>query len=440
MNERLETVARLSVVTLLFFLLPAAQLPTFGADTAPAELSAPLTLEQCILIALERNPQLVSSEQGVVGATASLTRARSSYYPQVTLGLAEAVSDDPSDGTERSEDASVVLRQTLWESGLRESVQETASRLRSAEYGYHSDVQSLVEQVATDYYGVLAADRLVGVAQAGVDSSEQHLKEVQARIKVGVSASVDEATAQDDLARAQLSLIDARSTAKVTLARLKSSMSVPQLTEVQLAQPAPAPLREIPALATALTTAEANRPDIASTRATVEASRKALRQAEIRRGPVADVSGQYDWGYTDWEARDASWDVALTLSYPLFDGSATKADVISARASLARSEAQLQAALDQLGLDVESALAELVRAEERVTATETSVAAAEARLRAAEGKYQQGVGILLEVTDARAALTTAQANQVQAAYDYRTALVGLDRVLGLLLPPEGEAE
>jgi outer membrane protein TolC len=153
---------------------------------------------------------------------------------------------------------------------------------------------------------------------------------------------------------------------------------------------------------------------------------------------VADISGRYEWGYTDWTRRDPSWDVALSLSWTLFDGYATQADITSARASLSRSEAQLQAVLDQVGLDVASALAEVERARERVTATAKSVAAAEARLEAAQGKYQQGVGILLEVTDARDDLTGAQADQVEADYDYRTALVGLQRVLGTLSAPEAE--
>jgi outer membrane protein TolC len=418
---------------------PRASAETGAADSA-SETAAPLTLDQCVLIALERNPGLTASEQSVVGAGAGLTRARSPYYPQLTLGLLEAVANDPADGTDRTEEASLVLRQTIWESGRRESVQESAARLESAEFGYASAEQSLVEQVATDYYGVLASDRLVEVAQAGVESSARHLEEVQARIEVGVSAAVDEATAQDDLARAELSLIDTRGLVRVARARLKTTMGLPQQTALHLAPPPSVAEEDLPTLGQALAAAEQNRPDILSVAAAVEASRNAVRQAEIRRGPVADVSGRYDWGYSDWARRDPSWDLALTLSWALFDGYATAADVDAARASLARSEAQLQALRDQVGLEVESALTEVERATERVAATAKSVAAAQARLRAAEGKYQQGVGILLEVTDARSALTSAQANQIQAAYDYRTALVALERVLGTLSPPESDVD
>jgi outer membrane protein TolC len=63
------------------------------------------------------------------------------------------------------------------------------------------------------------------------------------------------------------------------------------------------------------------------------------------------------------------------------------------------------------------------------------VAAAQARLAAAEGKYHQGVGILLEVIDARVAVTSALANQVRARYDHQTALVNLQWAIGTLAPP-----
>jgi len=86
-------------------------------------------------------------------------------------------------------------------------------------------------------------------------------------------------------------------------------------------------------------------------------------------------------------------------------------------------------------LEVEQALVEVERTRERLGASAKSVAAAEARLRAAEGKYQQGVGILLEVIDARVAVTTALANQIRARYDYQAALVGLQKATGTLAVP-----
>jgi len=405
----------------------------------------PLTLEECVVIALQNNPQITISEQGLITAQTRVTRARSSYYPQLSLSATEAVSDGRfdaagGDGTERQEEVDVVLRQTLWERGRADSVAESRAASEATQWQHAATLQGLVDQVAADYYGLLAAQQLVGVAEGGMESAQSHLEQVKARIEVGATAEVDAFPAEDDLARAELDLIDARSGVRLAAAALRNSMGVPQQTEFELAEAPPLEGTKRPSLEEALAVAQESRPEVLSSRASLRGSGKALNLAKIRRGPLVDVSGEYDWGYTDWEARDGAWDLRLSLGYPLFDGYSTEADEVAARAGLRRSEADLQRTLNQVGLEVQTALVSVERAWERVGASQKSVAAADARMRAAEGKYQQGVGIFIEVIDARTALTQAQASEVRAQYDYRTALVALDRALGTLRVPAVEED
>ena len=435
---------------LLAGILAAAAVAVTSAPCS-AELgipSRPLTLEECTAIALSRNPQITSSQQGVVGARAGLTRTRSSYYPQLSLSAVEGLTSRTSflslgggtfafGGTDTREDLDLVVRQTLWRRGRKESVEESKTSLRAAELDHASTIQGLVEQVARDYYAVLAAGELVAVAEAGVESARSHREQVKARVALGATADVEVFPAEDDLARAELDLIDARSNVRLALARLKNSMGIRPQIDLELA-PAPLPEEEgIPTLDRAVREAIESRPEVLAARASVRGSGSALKQAQIRRGPVADVIGQYTQGYTDWEARDSAWSLLLNVSWPLFDGYATKADETAARASLQRAEADLQRTANQVALEVENALVEVEGTWERVEASAKSVAAAEARLAAAEGKYRQGVGILLEVIDARVAVTDARASRVRAQYDYQIALVGLKRALGTL--PAGKA-
>jgi len=439
MNSTLHRPIHLRVALAL---LLAAVLPSTGAAAAdPVQAPAgALTLSDCTRIALAQNPDLVSSGQGVVSAGAALTGVRSAYSPQLAVDVREAVGSEGStsagaSGLQRTEQASFALSQILWQSGLQERVAESQSRLAAAELGYSIAVQSLLEQVASDYYGVLADDRIVAVQEAAVDSAASHLQQVQARIRAGVAAEVDVYTAQDDFACAELALVDARRDATLARARLKTSMGVSATFPLTLGLPQPMSAAAVPSLEEAIATAEQTRPDVRRASTLVEATRSSLDLAKIGRGPASSVSATYDWGYINWESGQPSWQAGLVLSWPLFDGGAAEADVVAARAALAASQAQFQSVVNQAGFEVESALAEVKRAQERVRTTATSVAAADARLRAAEGKYQQGVGILLEVTDARAALTDALAGQVQAEYDYRTSLVTLERALGRLAPP-----
>jgi outer membrane protein len=412
-----------------------------GTVRCAPEKSVPekrFSLLECISIALERNPQILSSAQGIVSARAGLTKARSSYYPQLTLsateGLARAAST--SGGSETQAEMDLTSRLTLWRRGQGESVAEGRASLQASEQSHVSTIQSLVSQVAQDYYGVLAARQLIGVAEGGVESAQAHLDQAKARIALGATAEVDALTAESDLAQAQLDLIDTRSTLRSAFAQLKNDMGLAPKNVFEISEEPLPEAEPVPSLEDAVRVALEQRPDVQSARASASASRYALAQAKIRRGPIPEVAAEYAQGYTDWESRDPSWNVLLSLSWPLFDGYATKADVMAAQASVKRSDANLQQSINQVGLEVENALVEAQRTRERLEGTAKSLAAAEARLAAAEGKYRQGVGILLEVIDARVAVTNARASQVRARYDYQTALVSLQRAMGTLTAPE----
>jgi outer membrane protein len=429
-------------------LVASAAAITVGHCAPPPIPDRPLTLADCTAIALARNPQIAASEQNVISAKAGVTRARSSYYPQLSLAAVEGLTGSSgfrstqsglsTAGDHTREELDLALGMTLWQQGRKERVEESNALLRAADFGHASTTQTLIEQVAADYYSVLATEQLVAVAEAGVESAQSHLEQVKAFIDAETAADVDVFPAEDDLARARLDLIDVRSNARLAMAALKNSMSLPPTTALELAESPAAGDEELPSLQEAIARALEARPELSADRASLQANRYALAQAEIERGPVTSVTAGYDQGYVNWSDRSSSWDVLFAVSLPLLDGGATKAAAAQARAQLKQSEAGLRSRIDQVELEVEQSLVELERTRERVQASAASVTAAEARLAAAEGKYQNGVGILLEVIDARVAVTDARASQVQARYDHQTALVALERAIGTLNVPELE--
>ena len=61
---------------------------------------------------------------------------------------------------------------------------------------------------------------------------------------------------------------------------------------------------------------------------------------------------------------------------------------------------------------------------------QTAVASAQENFRLAQGRFDAGVGTILELTDAQLALTQAQNTEAQALADYRIALARLERAVG----------
>jgi outer membrane protein len=441
-----HTLAKQRRKMIRILLVTIASLVLFSAaavsGTPPPDLpQRPLSLRDCLSIALRNNPQIISSEQGIVSAQAALMLTRSSYYPQLSLSATQGLSTLSVEAdVETRNELGLAASLTLWKQGRREAVLAGKSTLEASEHSHAATRQDLMEQTARDYYGVLAAQHLVRVAEAGVESARAHLEEVKARVAVGATAEVDTYTAESDLAQAELDEIDTRASLKLALAQLKQSLGLSQDQVFELAEASFSATETLPLFQEAMQSGVKNRPDLSASRASSQASRYSLVQAELNRGPRPELALAYGLESDDWETRDPTWEAFLGISWSLFNGHASKAEVMAAQANLRRAEASLQQLSNQIGLEVGNALAEAERTQDRLQATSISRKATEARLRAAEGKYRQGVGILLEVTDARVAVTRALANEVQSRYDHQISLVSLQRAMGELTLPQEAAQ
>ncbi|MGQ0504598.1 MAG: TolC family protein [Myxococcaceae bacterium] len=105
-----------------------------------------------------------------------------------------------------------------------------------------------------------------------------------------------------------------------------------------------------------------------------------------------------------------------TLSWNLFAGLETNAQVREASANLANLRAQVDLLRQQVRLDISQA--------------QLAVQAARERLRLSEGRYQTGVGNVIELGDAQVTVTSAAAQSVQAEYRLAAARAQLLLSLG----------
>jgi outer membrane protein TolC len=81
-------------------------------------------------------------------------------------------------------------------------------------------------------------------------------------------------------------------------------------------------------------------------------------------------------------------------------------------------------------LEVNQAYADLESASARIGVMESSLKKAKENFELAEGRYQAGVGLSLEVTDAQVAAVKAETDHVQALYDYQLAAARLMKAMG----------
>jgi outer membrane protein TolC len=441
---------RFSFVGLLAILCVAVWVAT-AAAVEPELPDRPLALDECVSLGIQLNPSLAVAREGVLSADAGVRRSLSSYYPSATLVATQGRAGGSSfvetpAGTiafttdTRRRESEVILRETIWQTGRKESVRRSRHALAASLANEEGALQDLVWSISQFYYQALAAEDLVGVADAALAASRDHEKLVQARTEVGTAARVDLLPAQANAAEAEFALIQAQSQAGLAKARLKNTMGLPQTYDLRLAR---AELRveeaPVPSFDEALSLSLERRPEVIALREAVASSEYAVRLAETTEDAVISLSAQYERGITG-PREGESWSVVASVNAFLFDGGARKADADAARSGLRSIKAQQQQLVNGVSLEVESALLDVHTARESLDAAEKTVASAEAQLAAEEEKYREGRGIFVEILDAQATATRARTNRVRAMYDYQTAVLALRKAQGTLEPGAGGEE
>jgi outer membrane protein TolC len=182
-----------------------------------------------------------------------------------------------------------------------------------------------------------------------------------------------------------------------------------------------------------------NRPELRQAQARLDAARAQLSGAKARYLPDLTVNGSAGMASDDTIVSTNGvngvtfgdqWSVAGVLTWNLFEGFFTQARVKETQALVETARADYETVELQVRLEVEQSYIAVVEAAERYGATEKAVESAKENLRLAQGRYDAGVGTILELTEAQLSLTNAEADTVRAVTDYRVGLAVLDRVVG----------
>ena len=124
------------------------------------------------------------------------------------------------------------------------------------------------------------------------------------------------------------------------------------------------------------------------------------------------------------------WELGVALNWNIFDGGHKIARYREALASLQSAQAQMRSEELTIAQDVEQAYLNVGAADEQIQAARAAVAAADESFRLAQGRFDAGVGTILELTDAQLALTQAQSTEAQALANFHIAIATLERALG----------
>jgi outer membrane protein TolC len=125
-----------------------------------------------------------------------------------------------------------------------------------------------------------------------------------------------------------------------------------------------------------------------------------------------------------------NWSGMLQAAIPLFNSGKKTAAIDEAAAQLRAARAQTTEREQQLYVDLTGAVSQLESARRRMDLTTLIERQARESLDLINERYRLGKASAVEVTDAQATLTSAQADQVKARFEYQTAAAQIKHAIG----------
>jgi outer membrane protein len=428
------------------------------AVPAVAQQQDPLSLQQAVAIALERNPQHKAALAETRAAKADVKEAQSFFFPRITFSEAATLSNDPVYvfGTRLRQSRFTAADFALNQLNNPETIGNFATRLgtqwnvfdsfsttfnaRRAKELKSAATERLARadqmtafRVVQAYYGVLFAERQAELAEHAASTAQAVVDQSRTRFEAGTTVESDYLSAQVDLASRQQELVRARNAVSIAAAELDVAMGIAVDHSYQLTSG----LSERTLPAVTLTDSDAlalkQRSDLKEVTATLRASDAGVQAARSSFGPRINVfaSTELD-NISPFGNGGSNWAAGAELQIDLFSGGQKSASVERARANVDRMQALKQAAEDRIHLEVRRAFYDYDSARQMVSVTKVAIAQAEEGLRIVTNRYRAGMNTITDLLRAEDAARHARTNYWQAVYQYFVSYAALELATGSL--------
>jgi outer membrane protein TolC len=420
---RIRIPGRLVVWTVLVALIAALAHPA-AAQEAPRAL----TLADIVAATDQRNPAVAATRRAVEAAEASVRLARAGAGVTVSAqGSAGIVGGTTTTNSALSSSAGLSASYTIYDSGeTAASVRQAEANLRSAQAALSQARQDTALAAAQAYVTLLRAQRAVDQNQQVVAQNQQLLRSAEAQFQAGAVARADVVRAQANLAAAEGDLIAARNAVDQATAGLNTVIGQGPLSTIAAASAPPVPQTTV--AQAQLARLVEDRPEIRRAQADIDAATAAVAAAQAGGGLQVALSGGVTQGFTP--TGQTVYSIGTNVSFPLFDGGRTSAQVAQAQANLAAAKARIESTRLAVQLQAVTALTSITSARARITSAQAGLAFAQESLRLSQGRYAAGAATILEVIDAQTALVQAQVALDNAQFDELAGVVSLRYALG----------
>lgn len=299
----------------------------------------------------------------------------------------------------------------LW-GRVRNLAEAERNRFLASVEGSRAFRLSLIAQVASTYYAVLAGEERITLAERSLVGRREGVRIAKRRLDAGVTSSIDYDQTILLLTQAEAELADLRRITQQSRNLLEVLVGGPVEQELPpgLAIANAGQVRAIePDLPSALL---ADRPDILQAEFDLRAANADIGAARAQLFPTISLTGAFGFASTAlgrlFDGGSEAWNFGGGLNLPIFDWGRRKANIRFTQARADELVAAYQRAVQGAFQEVADALAARRYLAEQIDAVSRTVDAQRRLARTARLRYDNGISIYLEVLDAERNLFSAE--------------------------------
>ncbi|MGE5314317.1 MAG: TolC family protein [Acidobacteriota bacterium] len=403
-----------------------------------------LSIEDALSRALSQQPSLEQARAQILVSQTRTAQAGLAAKPEVTAEAGYTRLDPVSELSipglggmklfpNNNYDAHITARATVYDFGKTDAaVDVSRSRVQSSADQLALARNAVAVQTQRVFYAILFLQQSIPVQDEQIAALHEHERAVKKRLANGTATQFDVLTTQVRIAGAENQKIDLLSTLERQKAEFRRLLGLAAGSPVAVRgtfAESPMPEPETGSADSAL----ARRPESLLVRDAEETAMRQKRAAQLLSVPAVKAAVQYGFknGFEpNFDVLRGNWAAVLKVEVPVYDGGRTRLLEEEAEAALVSEQAHRSDVERQIRSDVESALADVRAAREKVKISDIQLTQAHEAASIARTRYETGSVTNLDLLDAETAETVARHAQIQALYRAVVSTIELERALG----------
>ena len=412
---------------------------TNTAYEGSVETTKIIQVDDCVKIAMENHPAIKSALSNSEIYKTKIGQAWSNFFPTFSAGLSYSRNDMqvanfafPTQEYDMFYAPTISGNMLLFDFGKTKAQADLAKQTyESTKFALENSINTVVYTVKQAYYNLLFAQQQVKVYEDTVADFTLHLEQAKAYYDIGTKAKIDVLTAEYNLGRAKLNLIQAKNTLKVAYVQLSNAMGKPDYSDYDVVDNLTKKAYGIE-VEEAVQTAFETSPQLLAAKKKADASGLLVRASKRAFMPNVSAFGGYTRGGKKVDT-DYGYQFGAQINYANVNLMQLKKQVDEAKATHNKDVADYESAKQNIYFEVKQAHINMTNAQESITVSKLSMDQAKEQYDQASGRYKVGLGDAIELKDAETTYRNAQLDYYNSLLNYHVSAANLERLMGVPL-------